>query len=164
MKKKSLVLTLALTLMVGLGATAYAATTPANNTYCQGTGTGLGRITGFKGFEIITNVLKGKGVTEAEITDAINAGKILSTLAEEKGITNEQLKSSIVEEKSKIIDAAVANGTITKEQADAAKAIITENTANCTTPGQMTGRMGEQNKSKGLQGTGCLSIATQAKQ
>ena len=40
MRKKNLVLTLAITLVVGLGATAYAATTDTINTYCQGTGTG----------------------------------------------------------------------------------------------------------------------------
>lgn len=155
MKKKNLILTLAITLVVGLGATVYAATPPDNN-YCQGVGTGLGRITGFRGFDIITNMLKEKGITEAEITDALNSGKTIYSLAAEKGITADQLKNSLLEEKIKIIDDAVSKGTLTKEQGDISKARITENISNCTTPGQMNGRMGGQNKGRGMQGSGCL--------
>jgi len=155
MKKKNLVLTLAITLAVGLGATAYAATTSPSNAYHQGSGTGLGRITGFRGFDIITNVLKGKGVTDSEITNAINSGKTLNSLAKEKGISDDQLKKSLLEEKIKIIDDAVAKGTLTKEQGDAEKARITTNIENCTTPGQMTGRMSGGNRGRGMQNGGC---------
>lgn len=155
MKKKNLILTLAITLVVGLGATAYAATPPDNN-YCQGVGTGLGRITGFRGFDIITNILKEKGVTAAEITDAVNSGKTIYSFAEEKGITNDELKNSLLEGKTKAIDDAVAKGILTKEQGDISKARITENISSCTTPGQMNGRMGGQNKGRGMQGSGYL--------
>lgn len=156
MKKKNLVLTLVITLVVGLGATAYAATTDTADSYCQGVGTSLGRLTGFRGFDIITNVLKGKGVSNEEITNAVTSGKTLNSLAEEKGITNDQLKESLLDEKLKIIDDAVAKGTITKEQGDISKSRITQNIASCTTPGQMTGRMGGKNRGRGMQGSGCL--------
>ena len=155
MKKKNLVLTLAMTLAIGLGATAYAATTSTSNAYHQGGGTGLGRVTGFRGFDIITNVLKGKGVTDTEITNALDSGKTLNSLATEKGITADELKKSMLEGKTKIIDDAVAKGTLTKEQGDAEKARITENIENCTTPGQMTGRMGGGNRGRGMQNGGC---------
>jgi hypothetical protein len=163
MRKKNLVLTLAITLVVGLGATAYATTTDTINTYCQGTGAGLGKIAGFRGFDIITNILKGKGVTDTEITNAVNSGKTIYSLAEEKGITTDQLKSSILEEKIKLIDDAVAKGTLTKEQGEISKANITENNANCTTPGQMIGRMGGQNRGRGMQGCGCLNNSSLTK-
>jgi hypothetical protein len=167
MKKKNLVLTLAITLVLGLGATAYASTTDTTNTYWQGTGAGLGKIAGFRGFDIITNILKGKGVTDAEISDAANSGKTIYSLAEEKGITTDQLKNSILEEKIKVIDDAVANGTLTKEQGDISKSRITENIADCTTPGQMTGkmggRMGGQNRGRGMQGSGCLNNSSLTK-
>lgn len=153
MKKKSLVLTLAITLVVGLGATAYAATAPTNANG-QGAGVGLGRLTGFRGFDIISNILKGKGVTDEEITNGINSGKTIGTLAEEKGISSEELKKSILAEKTKVIDDAVTKGTLTKEQGDIAKTRITENIGNCTTPGQMSGRMGGQNRGIGMQGKG----------
>lgn len=161
MKKKNLVLTLAITLSIGLGATAYAATNSTTNAYHQGSGTGLGRISGFRGYDIITNVLKSKGVTDTEITNALNSGKTLNSLATEKGITSDELKKSMLDGKSKIIDDAVAKGTLTKEQGDAEKARIAENVDNCTTPGQMTGRMGGGNRGngggRGMNGNGCLN-------
>lgn len=163
MKKKNLVLTLAITLAVGLGATAYAATTSTSNAYHQGCGTGLVPITGFRGFDIITNVLKGKGVTDSEVTNAINSGKTLNSLAKEKGITDDEIKKSLLEEKIKIIDAAVAKGSLTKEQGDASKARIKENIANCTTPGQMSGRMVGGNRGRGMQNGGCLNNSNPAK-
>lgn len=155
MKKKSLISTLVITLVLGLGVTAYAATTSPSNAYHQGGGTGLGRITGFRGYDIITNVLKGKGVTDTEITNAVNSGKTLNNLAQEKGITSDELKKSLLEEKIKIIDDAVTKGTLTKEQGDAEKARITENIENCTTPGQNTNRMGGGNRGRGMHGNGC---------
>lgn len=156
MKKKSLITTFAITLVLGLGVTAYAASTSPSNAYHQGTGYGLGRIAGFKGYDIITNILKSKGVTDAEITNAINSGKTLNSLAEEKGLTADQLKKSILDEKSKIIDDAVAKGTLTKEQGDASKERISKNIESCNTPGQMNGRMGEGNRGRGMHGNGCL--------
>lgn len=153
MKKKGLISTLVITLVMGLGVTAYAAATPSN-AYRQGNGTGLGQMAGFRGYDIITNVLKSKGVTDSEITNAINSGKTLNSLAEEKGITSDQLKKSLLEDKIKIIDDAVAKGTLTKEQGDTSKARITENIDNCTTPGQNTGRMGGGNRSRGMHGNG----------
>lgn len=155
MKKKNLISIFAATLVVGLGVTAYAAV--PSNTNCQGGGNGLGRIAGFRGYDIITNVLKEKGVTETEITNALNSGKNLNSLAEEKGITADELKKSLLEEKTKAIDNAVANGTLTKEQGETSKARITENISNCTIPGQMAGRMGGRNKVKGMQCGGCSS-------
>lgn len=164
MKKKNLIVTLSITLLLGLGATAYAATAPTNS-FCQGTGTGLGRLGGFRGFDIISNVLKGKGITDTEITNALNSGKTLNSLAEEKGITNDELKKSLLDEKTKIIYDAVAKGTITKEQGEASKARITQNINNCTTPGQMTGKMNGQKRGqgRGMHGGGCIYNSSLAK-
>ena len=156
MKKKNLILSLAITLTIGLGATAYAASSP-DNTYRQGLGNGLGRVASFKGSDIISSVLKDKGITDSEITNAVNLGKTIYNLAKEKGITDDELKKSLLEEKIKIIDDAVSKGTLTKEQGDASKAKITQNISNCTAPGQMTGiRAGSQNKGKGMQKGRCL--------
>jgi ribosomal protein S20 len=155
MKKKNLILTLAITLTVGLGATAYAASAPVNS-YCQGAGSGLGRLAGFRGFDIIESILKDKGVTDSEVTNAVNSGKTLYDLAKEKGITDDQLKKSLLEEKIKIIDDAVAKGTITKEQGDTEKERISQNIDSCTTPGQMTGRMNGQKRGRGMQNGRCL--------
>lgn len=148
MKKKIIIAALGLTLSLGIGATAYAASTAdssASSTYagCLGQGAGFGRITGQRGFEFMTNFLKNKfGIEETEINAARSSGKTMFDLAKDKGITAEQFKSAMVEEKVKAIDAAVEEGTISKEDGEKFKAAIKENSANCTTPGQMRGRNG----------------------
>jgi polyhydroxyalkanoate synthesis regulator phasin len=57
----------------------------------------------------------------------------------------------LLEEKIKIIDDAVAKGTITKEQGDTEKERISKNIDSCATPGQMTGRMNVQKRGRGMQ-------------
>lgn len=147
MKRKNLILTLAITLVIGLGTTIYAATNnESNNNISNCVATGIGRIAGFRGRDIITNILNNKGVTDSQITDSLNSGKTLHDIAEEKGITDVELKNSIVNEKTKIINDAVANGTITEEQGNAAKKKIQENVGNCPAGGRMKGRAGEMRK------------------
>lgn len=155
MKRKNVVLTLAITLVVGLGTTVYAATNNngSNNIVRNCVGAGIGKITGFRGNDIISNILKDKGVTDSQITDSLNSGKTLHDIAEEKGITDEELRNSIVDEKTKIIDDAVAKGTITKEQGDAAKERIKENSVNCTAAGSMAGHAGGRNNGAGKNGS-----------
>lgn len=146
MKRKNLILTLAITLVIGLGTTIYAATNNESNNISNCVATGIGRIAGFRGRDIITNILKNKGVTDSQITDSLNSGKTLHDIAEEKGITDVELKNSIVNEKTKIINDAVANGTITEEQGNAAKKKIQENVGNGPAGGRMKGRAGEMRK------------------
>lgn len=155
MKKTSSLIAIAIALVIGLGVTVYAASSPSASCH-MGNNIGLGRISGFRGYDIITNALKSKGVTDSEISNALNSGKTLNSLAEEKGITSDQLKQSILKEKFKLIDDAVSKGTLTKEQGDASKARIKENIDNCTTPGSMNGRAGGGNRGKGMHGNGCL--------
>lgn len=147
MKKNSSLIALTITLVIGLGATVYAASSPSASCHI-GSSVGLGRISGFRGYDIITNIFKSKGVTDSEISNTLNSGKTLNSLAEEKGITSDQLKQSMLEEKNKLIDAAVTKGSLTKEQGDASKARIKENIDNCTAPGSMSGRR--------MHGNGCL--------
>ncbi|WP_017417098.1 hypothetical protein [Clostridium tunisiense] len=148
MKKKNLMMVLALTLALGVGATAYAdsATTTANTnnptSLCQGSG--LRGITGKKGYDFMTSLLKEKfGIEETEIIEGRAAGKTMYDLVSEKGITAEEFKSTMVEEKIKSIDEAINNGSVTKEQGEAIKAKIEENSAACTTPGE--GQKGKGN-------------------
>lgn len=155
MKRKNLVVALAFTLMVGLGTTVYAATNnnENNNTVRNCAGTGIGKITGFRGYDIISNILKDKGVTDSQITDSLKSGKTLHDIAEDKGISDDELKNSIIQEKTKIIDDAIAKGTITKEQGDAAKERIKENSANCTASGNMANHAGGRNNGAGKNGS-----------
>ena len=146
MKKRNLILGLALTLTVGLGITAYAATNPDSTLNKR---LGLCKITGVRGYESMTSVLKDKaGVTDADITNARNSGKTLYALAEEKGLSSDELKAALIEEKSKAIDEAVKAGSITAEQGASLKESLKTNIASCT------GSFGQMRKGNGGCGMG----------
>lgn len=145
MKKKSIVLSLTMALMIGIGTTAYATTsnseTGKNFGQKAGSGMGMGRIGQFKGHNILTNLLKENGATDEEINSTLNSGKSLYDFAIEKGLTDEEIKAYMVSEKLKIIDEAVASGKMTAEQGEEAKTKIEENSADCTFKGEGNGRM-----------------------
>ena len=63
----------------------------------------------------ITDLL---GVTPGEVLDARLAGKTLLDLATEKAVTEEQLTDALINERKAALDAAVADGGLTQEQAD----------------------------------------------
>ena len=91
----------------------------------------LRRITGHRGYEFIETVLKDKlGVTDEEIQASLDAGKSLHDLALEKGMTEEEFKNALIEEKNKAIDKAVSEGSISQEEGDTAKNIISSNAEN----------------------------------
>lgn len=154
MKKKNIIITLVITMMVATGITAYAATTPDSTPRNNGTmencaGTGTSRVAHLHGRDILINLLKSKGVTDEEINSALDSGKSLHTLLTDKGVTAEEIKEYMLTERTKSIDEAVANGTMTKDQGEEAKTKIKEHSANCETPGQgHEKRNGSGNKDK----------------
>jgi hypothetical protein len=146
MKKKNLVLALTMTLVIGLGATAYAASSTASSSAAQGSGYrygcmsgasgyGMGRIEGFRGYDILTQLLESKGVTADEISAARDSGKTLVDLLHEKGVTDEEIKSYMLDQRTKLIDEALSSGKITESQAADMKERLSENNASCV-PGQ----------------------------
>ena len=158
MKRKNIIIGLALTLAIGSGVTVFAATT--NNistiTNCINSktlNTGMRSITGQMGYENVESVLKNKlGMNDSEITEARNSGKTMYEIAKEKGMSEEDFKSALLEEKYKAIDDAVAKGTTTKEQGEEYKTQIKNNMANAT-PGEGLGgrdggRMGKGQRGK----------------
>ena len=168
MKAKKLILGLTIVITMGLGVTAYAATTDglANYNhqragYNQGTGAGLGRVTGMRGYDYVETVLKDKlGITDAEITAAFDAGKTMYDLAKEKGMTEDEFKPALLEERNKAVDKAVAAGTITKAEGDSIKETLKNNMDTCTgIPGQGrsyvgTGRGAGKGEGRNSNGTG----------
>ncbi|MCM8711678.1 hypothetical protein M2651_11690 [Clostridium sp. SYSU_GA19001] len=158
MKKKSVISALVLTMAIGMGATAYAASADTTSAGTTGQRLGLGRITSMRGYEYITNILKSKlGLSDAEITNSTNSGKTLYNLAIEKGMTQEQLKTALLEERTKAIDEVVVKGTITKEEGEKLKENLKTNMQNCTGnfgQGRLQGR-GQTGKG---QGRGCLAV------
>ena len=129
MKAKTILGALALTLVIGASATVYAQNTASNTNH----GLGVGRITSMRGYDYVSSVLKDKlGMTDKEITDGLNSGKTMYDLAKDKGMTIDEFKTALVEEKSKSIEEAVSKGTITKAQGDSLKENIKNNINSCT--------------------------------
>lgn len=159
MKKRSIVSALALTLAIGMGATAYAASADNTAAGTPGQRIGLGRITAMRGYDYITNIIKNKlGLSDEDITNAMNSGKTPYDIAAEKGMSQEQLKSALLEERTKAIDAAVSKGTITKEDAETLKKNLNVNIENCTgNLGQRQGRGQGQGMMGNGQGRGCYA-------
>lgn len=147
MKIKKLLLALGVVAVLGVGVSAYAET--KTNTNTTNHGMGLGRITSMRGYDYVSAVLKNKlGMTDKEITDGLNSGKTMYDLAKDRGMSTDQFRKALIEEKSKAVDSAVKKGSITKEQGDSLKANINTNINNCDgTPG--SGRRGNGQMSGG---------------
>ena len=144
MKSKKLILALTMVITMGLGVTAYAATItqPTTGTHQRA---GMMMVTGMRGSDYVTSVLKNNlGMTDEEITAGLNSGKTMYALAEEKGMTEDQFKTALLEERNKAIDKAVSDGTITNEEGASIKETLKNNLDNCTgIPGQRSGKNGD---------------------
>jgi len=157
MKTKKLIIALTITVAMGLGVTAYAGTGSTTVAHeksgsgCESSGTGLGIVTGMRGHDYVELVLKDKlGMTDAQITDGLNSGKTMYDLAEEKGMTADQFKAALLEEKTTAVDKAVTEGSITTEEGNSLKKTLKSNVDNCTgTPGE--------SGNKGTKGNGRMS-------
>lgn len=155
MKKRNLIIGIVLALTIGISTTVYAA---AGSGQSASQRLGLGRIISMRGRDAMISLLKNKlGLTDADINSARNLGKTLYELAEEKGLTADQLKSALYEERAKAIDDAVSKGTITKEQGDTLKANLKSNIGNCAGVfGQGQGQgFGRGKMGNGQRGTNC---------
>ena len=142
MKSKKIAIALTLTIILGVGGTVFATETTAKteSNIVVHQALGMGRITGIKGYDYVTSLLKNKlGLTDKEIADGLSSGKTVYDLAKEKGMTEEQFQAALLDEKSKAIDGAVTKGTITKEQGDTLKETLKTNMSSCT------GNFGEGN-------------------
>ena len=141
MKKKRFITSLVVALTLVGGTTAFAATPVAPSTSNPvGTCLYYGKSMVTSGYTSVINVLKSKfGVTDDEIKKATDSGKTLYDVAKDKGVTADQFKGAVVDERTKAIDQAVTDGTMTKEQADFMKNRMNTNSKNMV-PGQ--GKMG----------------------
>ena len=155
MKKKSFITSLVITLTLVGGTVAFAAAPDAPSASNPvGTCLYYGKTTAMRGYTAVINVLKSKfDVTDEEIKTAQESGKSLYDVAKDKGVTEDQFKGAVLDERIKAIDQAVTDKTITKEQADFMKERMTANSKNMV-PGQ--GRMGM----KGGRGMGGCSVPT----
>lgn len=147
MKKKNIILSLAMALMIGIGATtyAYASTAPEETNEGKGLNCSFNGVR-LRGYDILVNLLNSKGITDDEIDSAKTNGQSLHDLANEKGISDEAIKEYMLNERIKNIDALVESGELTAEEGQEAKTTITENSANCTGEGQSQRGMNYENR------------------
>ena len=157
MKAKKLIIALTMILTMGLGITAYASTTQSTTGTHQRAG--MMMVTGMRGYDYIESVLKDKlGMTDEEITAGLNSGKTMYTLAEEKGMTIDQFKAALLEERNKAVDKAVSDGSITNDEGVKLKETLKNNLDTCTgVPGQRLGKNGNGAGRGNGQGTGHMS-------
>jgi ribosomal protein S20 len=149
MKKRNIVSAIVLTLAIGMGVTAYAASSDST-TGAPGTRQklGLGRITSMRGYDYVSNALKTLGVKESDITAARASGKAFYDLAADNKISQEDLRKALLKEREKAIDEAVKKGTISKADGETLKTNLSANMESCT------GEFGQNQGSCGVQGQG----------
>ena len=168
--KKKLLVALGLLLVTGLliasvgGATLSAS--PANdsasygngNGVCDGTGTGIG--VGGGGYNISDDVCAAVcdllGITQDELQAQRQDGLSLVEIAANYGVSEEELVAAIIEVKTTYVEALVADGTITQEQADLMLANMLERTyemVNTTDMGHYGGNGGNGGQGGNAGGT-----------
>lgn len=100
----------------------------------------MSKATWLRGYDYVTSVLKNKlGLTDTQISAELNSVKTVYEIAKEKGATQETFQADLLAEKFKAIEAAVTNGTMTKEDAATLNENIKTNLSSCT------GNFGEGN-------------------
>jgi polyhydroxyalkanoate synthesis regulator phasin len=104
----------------------------------QGPGQGQRGPGMFGGGQAVADLL---GMTPEQIRAELQAGKSLAQIAEAKGVSRDALKAKILETQKARLDAAVAAGRMTAEQAQQAAARMSANVDRMldATPGQRRG-------------------------
>lgn len=118
-KKSKIIAALSLSMMIGLGSTAFAAT----NSTSKETKKPNKMMEMFKnkkahGNDGFGQLIQKLGLTKEDIATAKNSGKTLFDLAKEKGYTADQVREMLVQIKTECINKAVTDGKLTKEKAD----------------------------------------------
>lgn len=167
-KKLGLSITLMLVLVLGIvGMVAAQDTPPTTETPCpfngecpygnarQGAGTG--GMHGYRGTmpDLLAEAL---GLTVEDLFAAVNAGQTIAQIAEAQGVELADVANALVAPRAEWLDQAVAEGTLTREQADEMLATMTahmlENLTNGKTLGSGQGGNGQGNGRMGGKGQG----------
>jgi len=110
MKKFGIAIALSALLLISIPVLSFA----ASSTDQDNNGLGLGRIYG----NMMTTVSQALGLTSDEIRTERWNGKSLAAIAQEKGISEDQLIGTVEKERKDQLDQLVQQGKITQAQAD----------------------------------------------
>lgn len=149
--KKLLVGTIAASLIIG-GGTLIPSSAFAHPLSGKGSDSGQmmadeGQRAGFKsGIHMMQEIANILGLDEQTLVDALKEGKTIAEVAQENGITEEELVQQLIEVQSTAIDEKVSEGVLSQEQADQMKADLDERISN------MMENEGFQGKMRGHKG------------
>lgn len=73
---------------------------------------------GYLHAEMVTVYAQALGITEDELNTRLESGETIPQIAYSLGMTSDQIQTLIADARPKAIDLALANGTLTQEQAD----------------------------------------------
>ncbi len=135
---------------------------PSADTTTTGTVTGLGLRLGAAlrdaGGRLADVVASLTGLSVDEVHDQREAGTSFAAIAQSKGVDSAKVVEEALKVRAQILDQKVADGTITREQADAAlermKARVTERVAATGEPARGNGRAGGARDGSGGPGMG----------
>ncbi|MDI6605458.1 MAG: DUF2680 domain-containing protein [Thermoanaerobacteraceae bacterium] len=123
------------------GVAAYAATTtnaanPANQKQISSTAPRYGRM------QNVDFLAKLTGKSTDEILKLMQSGKTMAQIAEENGVTLDEFKKAMLNQRESYIDQMVKDGKITQENADSIKKAIEERINSCDGIGYKGAGMG----------------------
>jgi hypothetical protein len=123
------------------GVAAYAATTtnagnPANQKQISSTAPRYGRM------QNVDFLAKLTGKSTDEILKLMQSGKTMAQIAEENGVTLDEFKKAMLNQRETYIDQMVKDGKITQENADSIKKAIEERINSCDGTGHKGVGMG----------------------
>jgi len=126
MKKSLLVIGISVTILAALAVAGFAFAQQPTPTAPNGPGMMGGRgggMMGEDGYGPMHEVMQAAmaealGITHEELEERLAAGDTAWTIAQEKGLTQEEFFTLMSEARNKAFDQLVADGTLTQEQAD----------------------------------------------
>lgn len=170
MKKGKAIALVAVGLVAGLvlGAVgiSYAATDTQNPASCLGLGVKMGQTIRDAGGRLVDIVAELTGLTVDEVRAARAEGTSIADIAEANGASSDEVVDAALKLRKEVLDAKVAEGTITQEQADEAYERMSERIEERVTSTE-TGRggfgpgRGVGGGRGGGQGGGCGACSSQ---
>jgi hypothetical protein len=118
-------------MVLGTAGMAYGATESTGPLF--GTGARMGQAIRDAGARLVDIVAELTGLSVEEVQAERAEGDSAAEIAEANGVSAEELVSEALSARKEILDAKVADGTITQEQADAAYAQMSERVAERVT-------------------------------
>lgn len=149
-------------LMLGSVGVSYAATEAEDTSAVVCTGIRMGEAIRGAGARLVDIVADLTGLSTEEVQAERAAGKSAADIAEENGVSSDEVVAAALEARKAILDAKVADGTLTADEADAAYQRMSDRVSERVTT-TATGRPSWAGQGMGGQGMGCQGMGCQGR-